>query len=192
MYLPNIIEKVGKSEKILDLPSRLLKDRIVYLSGEIDEEITNIIIMQLLWLNAESDDDITLFVNSPGGTVYYGLAIKDVIDYVSCKVNTIGIGLCASMGAYILASGTGVRKALPNTRIMIHSVSSGAWGTFHDIQISFEEVKFLQNRLIEDFIKFSKGKLTKKQIEKMTQRDYYMTPERALEFGIIDEILNKQ
>lgn len=189
MYLPNIIEKVGKSEKILDLPSRLLKDRIVYLSGEIDEEMANIIIMQLLWLNAESDEDITLFVNSPGGTIYYGLAIKDIINYVSCKVNTIGIGLCASMGAYILASGTGIRKSLPNTRIMIHSISSGTWGTFHDIQVSFEEAKFLQNKLIDDFIKFSKGKLSKELIENLIQRDYYMTPEKALEIGLIDKIL---
>jgi ATP-dependent Clp protease protease subunit len=190
MFLPHVIEKTGRSEKPIDLPSRLLQDRIVYLGDAVDSDTANVVIMQLLWLQADDPDaDIDFYINSPGGSVYDGLAIKDIIDTLTCKVNTVGIGMCASMGAYLLSAGTGKRKATKNCRIMVHSVSSGTRGTFHDIKVDYEETKFLQDALIDDMVKFTKGKSTLEDLQEKTQRDYYMTANEAIELGLIDSVV---
>ena len=150
MYmLPSVIEKVGNTTRAFDLPSKLLDDRIVYLQGDITEESANAVIMQLLWLNSTSTEDIHLYINSPGGEIYQGLAIKDIVDRVDCTVHTTGVGICASMGAYLLFAGTGDRRATKNCRIMVHSASSGAFGTVHDMEISINETFYLQNKMLE-------------------------------------------
>lgn len=190
MLIPHVIEKTGRSEKPIDLPSRLLQDRIIYLGEDVNPDTANIIIMQLLWLAADNPDlPINFYINSPGGSVYDGLAIKDVIDHIPCKVNTVGVGMCASMGAYLLACGTGVRKAMKNCRIMIHSVSSGTMGTFHDMKIDYEETKFLQDSLLIDIANFTKGKSTLEVLKAKTQRDFYMSSEDAKVLGLIDQVV---
>jgi ATP-dependent Clp protease protease subunit len=187
MFLPHVIEKTGRSEKPIDLPSRLLQDRIIYFGTDVNSDTANIAIMQLLWLAADQPEEpIDFYINSPGGSVYDGLAIKDVFDSISCKVNTIGIGMCASMGAYLLSAGTGERKAMNNCRIMIHSVSSGTVGTFHDMRVDYEETKFLQDQMISDIAGFTKGKSTTEDLVEKTKRDYYMSAEDAVELGLID------
>lgn len=190
MFLPHVIEKTGRSEKPIDLPSRLLQDRIVYFGTDVNSDTANVAIMQLLWLAADDPEaEIDFYINSPGGSVYNGLAIKDVIDSIPCKVNTVGVGMCASMGAYLLSCGTGVRKAMKNTRIMIHSVSSGTIGTFHDMKIDYEETKFLQDQLMMDIAGFSKGMSTVEQIEELCKRDHYMSAAEAVSLGLIDKVV---
>jgi ATP-dependent Clp protease protease subunit len=190
MYIPHVIEKTGRSSKPIDLPSRLLQDRVIYLGAPITSDVANIIIMQLLWLNADDEDEpISLYINSPGGSVYDGLAITDVINNIKAPVNTVGVGMCSSMGAYLLSSGTGTRKAMKNCRIMVHSVSSGSSGTFHDIQVDYEETKFLQDLLIDRIVDFSKGKLTHESLTAKTQRDFYMSSDEAIEYGLIDSVV---
>jgi ATP-dependent Clp protease protease subunit len=190
MFLPYVTEKTGRSSKPIDLPSRLLQDRIVYLGGAITPEGADMIIMQLLWLNSDdSDKPIDLYINSPGGCVYSGLAIRDVIYNISPKVNTIGVGMCASMGAYLLSSGTGERKTTENCRIMIHSVSTNHGGTYHDIEVDFIETKYTQDKLIHDIADFTNGKCSVEDIKNMTQRDKYMSPKEAVEYGFIDKII---
>lgn len=189
ILMPSVIEKVGNTTKQFDLPSKLLNDRIVYLQGEITPDSANNVIMQLLWLNSDSSEDIHLYINSPGGEVYQGLAIKDMIDRLDCKVHTTGIGMCASMGAYLLFAGTGERRATKNCRIMIHSVSSGACGVIHDMEVSIKETKYIHSNLLQDISEFSKGKLTADQLQEMTQRDYYMNAVEAEDFGLIDLVL---
>ena len=190
MFAPSVIETTGRSTKSFDLPTKLLQDRLIYLGGEVTPELANIVIMQLLWLNTDDpESDINLYINSPGGSVYDGLAIKDVIHTINAKVNTVGVGICASMGAYLLSAGTGERKATDNCRIMIHSVSGGAVGTFQDIEIDYKETKHLQDKMIEDIAGFTKGKSTVDEIVSKTQRDYYMNVEEAKEIGLIDSIV---
>jgi len=190
MFFPSIIETTGRSSKAYDLPTKLLQERIIYLAGGIDDESANIAIMELLWLNADKPDEpINLYINSIGGNVYGGLAIKDAMYSLKCKVNTVGVGFCASMGAYLLSSGTGIRKATKNTRIMIHSVSSGIGGTIHDMAVDMKESQYLQDLLIKDMADFSKGKSTIKTIRKKTERDYYMDPTEAINLGLIDRIV---
>lgn len=190
MFLPHVIEKTGRSEKPIDLPSRLLQDRIVYFGTDVNSDTANVAIMQLLWLAADDPDkEIDFYINSPGGSVYDGLAIKDVIDSIPCKVNTVGVGMCASMGAYLLSAGTGERKAMKNCRIMIHSVSSGTMGTFHDMEIDYEETKYLQDRLLVDIANYTKGKSSVDVLKMKTQRDYYMSAEEAVNLGLIDTVL---
>jgi len=188
IHVPYVIEKTGRSEKPMDIFSRLLADRIVYFGTEVNEDTANIAIMQLMWLAADDPDkDIEFYINSPGGSVYDGYAIKDVIDTLPCKVNTIGTGMCASMGAYLLAAGTGTRKATKNCRIMIHSVSSGTRGTIHDMEIDYHESKYLDDKLMVDIANFTKGKSTLEDIKSKTKRDYYMDPDEAVKLGLIDE-----
>jgi ATP-dependent Clp protease protease subunit len=192
MFMPHVVEKTGRSEKPIDLPSRLLQDRLIYIGSPITPELANVVIMQLLWLQADSpDEDIELYISSPGGSVYDGLAIKDIIHTISCNVNTTGVGLCASMGAYLLSCGTGTRKVTENCRIMIHSVSSSAQGSFQDLEVDFEETKFLQDKMISDIQKFTKSKSTLEDINSACQRNFYMSPETALDMGIIDTIRYK-
>lgn len=188
-YLPYITKQIGRSTKLVDIPTEMLSQRIIFLGTAVDDFIANSIVQQLMWLSTVGTEDIDLYIQSPGGSVYAGLSIKDCIDVLAkkgIKVNTIGTGMVASMGAYLLAAGTGTRKATKNCRIMIHSVSSGARGTIHDMQIDLNESKYLNDSLMVDFVNFSKGKSTLEDIEKKTQRDCYMSPEEAIVVGIID------
>lgn len=187
IYPPSIIETTGRSSKAFDLPTKLLQDRIIYLGDEVNNDTANYIIMQMLWLNADNpDEDIDFYINSPGGSVYDGLAIKDIMNNIECKVNTIGLGMCASMGAYLLSAGTGVRKATKNCRIMIHSVSSGTYGTIHDMEIDYKETKYLQDVLMQDICDFTKSKSTLETIVQKSKRDYYLGADEAIELGLID------
>lgn len=188
-YLPYITKQIGRSTKLVDIPTEMLSQRIIFLGTAVDDFIANSIVQQLMWLSTVGNEDIDLYIQSPGGSVYAGQSICDCIDVLAkkgIKVNTIGTGMVASMGAYLLAAGTGVRKATKNCRIMIHSVSSGTRGTIADMQIDLNESKYLNDKLMVDFVNFSKGKSTLEDIEKKTQRDCYMSPEEAIVAGIID------
>lgn len=190
MYYPHVIEKTGRSEKPIDLPSRLLQDRIIYLNGGVNDESAHIAIMQMLWLNADNpDEDINLYINSYGGSVYAGLAIKDIMDSLQCKVNTLGVGFCASMGAYLLASGTGSRRATKNCRVMIHSVSSGTSPNIHDMKIDYMEAQYLQDKMINHIHQFTKGKTSLEEMTKLCERDKYLSPEECIEIGLVDSIV---
>jgi len=190
MYYPSIIEVTGRGSKSFDLPTKLLQERIIYIGSEINSDVANFVIMQLMWLNSvDPDSPIDMYINSPGGSVYDGMAIKDIINHISPKVNTLGIGMCASMGAYLLSAGTGTRKVTKNCRIMIHSVSSGAVGTVQDIEVNYEEAKYLQEIMLKDMVQFSGGKTTLSTLRKKTSRDYYMGPDEAIKLGLIDTIV---
>lgn len=186
---PYVIEKVGRNTKLIDIPTKLLDSRKIMLEGDVDEYSVNSIIQQLLWLNSISNDDIDLYIKSPGGSVTDGLALKDVIDNISCKVNTIGMGCCASMGAYLLSCGTGTRRGTKNLRYMIHAVSSGTVGTVHDMKVSMKETQFLQDLLMKHLAEFTKGKSTLEEIEKKCERDCFMSTEEAIEMGLLDEVI---
>lgn len=190
MFFPHVIEKTGRSSKSFDLPTKLLEERIIYFLGEVDEFTANSTIMQLLWLNSiDQTKPITMYINSPGGSVYQGLAIFDVINKLECKVNTICIGNASSMGAFLLSAGTGTRKASENARVMIHSVAGGQQGTYHDVKPDFKEMELLQHKLIDYITDFTKGKSTKEFITEKTERDYWMSAQEALDVGLIDEIM---
>lgn len=187
--VPTVIEKSPNGERAYDIYSRLLKDRIIFLGDEVNEQAANIVVAQLLFLAYEdSKKDIKLYINSPGGVVYDGLAIYDTIQHIAPDVQTIGIGLQASMGAFLLSSGTkGKRFALPNSRIMIHQPSSGTTGKITDQEITLREHMFLKRRLNEILAKNTGQKLSK--VEKDVDRDYWMGAEEAKEYGLIDEVL---
>jgi ATP-dependent Clp protease protease subunit len=189
MYIPTIIEKgPGGTEFHYDLYSRLLKDRIVMLPTEVNEEIAASIVGQLLFLDSENNDDITMYVNSPGGSVYDGLSIIDTMNMIKSDVKVICSGMAASMGAMILCSGKkGMRYATKSARIMIHSVSSGSRGTYHDLKIDFKETEFLQNYLTDMIVENTGA--GKKQVIADMERDKWMSAEEALKYGLIDEII---
>lgn len=189
--VPTVIEKTYEGERAFDLYSRLLKDRIIFVGDEINETTANLIVAQLIFLAYEdSKKDIKLYINSPGGSVYDGLAIYDTIQYIQPDVQTIGIGLQASMGAFLLSSGTkGKRFALPNSRIMIHQPSSGTRGKISDQEITLKEGLFLKRRLNEILAKNTGQKVSK--IEKDSDRDFWMSAEEAKTYGIIDEVIAK-
>jgi ATP-dependent Clp protease protease subunit len=163
---------------------------IITLFGEIDDDMSYTIITQLLYLDTLNDsENIKLYINSPGGSIYAGNAIHDTIRNMNRKVDTIGMGMVASMASILLCSGTGDRKALPNTRIMIHGASGGVVGNFKDIQISLKEIEYNENVLVDLQVKYSNGKLTKDELLHLTDRDYYMGPEDAIKIGLIDSIV---
>lgn len=186
--IPTIIEKSSNKEYAYDLYSRLLKDRIVFLSGEITDSVSNIVVSELLYLDSLSNDDIYLYINSPGGSVTAGMAIYDTMNYIKSDVKTIAIGLAASMGAFLLATGTkGKRSALPNSEIMIHQPLGGTSGQATDIKIAAEHIlktKDKINKILADVT----GK-SLKTIEKDTDRDNFMDATDALSYGLIDEII---
>lgn len=192
MYLtPVVIEQSSKGERSYDIYSRLLKDRIVLVFGEITDEMAASVIAQILFLSSKSDADIYLYINSPGGSVSAGLAIYDVMKYVKPKINTIGIGLCASMGAFLLSSGDkNKRYALENTKIMIHQPLGGAKGQATDIMIVAEEIVRIKKQL-NKILSLNTGQDIKK-ITLDTERDFYMTSSEAINYGLIDEILTSQ
>ena len=191
--VPTVIESDGRGERAFDIYSRLLKDRIVFIGTPIDDQVANIVIAQLLFLQMQDPQkDINIYINSPGGSVSAGLAIYDTMQFLTCDVNTYCIGIAASMGAVLLAAGaSGKRFALPNSDIMIHQVSGGAQGTASDVERTVEYMYRLKQRLNRILAQHT-GK-TPEQVEKDADRDYYMTAEEACAYGLVDEVLeNKQ
>lgn len=188
MHIPYIIEKTNDSEKIYDIYSKLLTNRIIFLEGEINDNTANIITSELLYLDSISNEDIYLYINSPGGSITAGFAIYDTINYIKSDVSTIGVGLCASMAAFLLSSGTkGKRCSLKNTEIMIHQPLGGASGQATEIKIVAEQILKLKEKLNKMLAKNTKKSLSK--IQNDTERDYYMDSEDALKYGIIDKII---
>ncbi|APT72357.1 Clp protease [Thermosipho sp. 1063] len=191
-YVPMVVENTGKYERAYDIYSRLLKDRIIFLGSAIDDHVANLIVAQLLFLEAEDPDkDIQLYINSPGGSVSAGLAIYDTMQYVKCDVVTICIGQAASMGAVLLAGGAkGKRFSLPNSRIMIHQPLGGAEGPAKDVEIMTRELLRIKNK-INEILSFHTGQPIER-LEKDTDRDFFMTPEEALEYGLIDKVIKPE
>jgi ATP-dependent Clp protease, protease subunit len=189
IFPPYVIERTSRGERSYDIFSRLLMDRIVFLGTPIDETVANIIIAQLLFLQADDPDkDIWLYINSPGGSVYAGLAIYDTMQYLSAPVNTMCMGIAASMGAVLLGGGAkGKRSALPNSRIMIHQPSGGSQGTAADIEIAAKEILYARERLNHILAKHT-GQ-TPEKIEADADRDWFMSPLEAKEYGLIDNVV---
>jgi len=187
--IPYVIEQVGNGERSYDLYSRLLKDRIIFLSGEIFDEMANVIVGQLLFLAAEDPEkDIKIYINSPGGSITAGFAIYDTINHIPCDVQTIAIGMAASMGAFLLSSGTkGKRYALPNSEIMIHQPSGGSQGQVTEMAISYERIIGMQDRLNKILAK-NTGK-TASQVKVDSDRDNFMLAAEAKKYGLIDKVL---
>lgn len=190
--IPIVIEQTPQGERSYDIYSRLLKDRIIFLGTEIDDTTANTIIAQLLFLDAsDSDKDIYIYINSPGGSVSSTIAIYDTIQYIKSKVSTICVGMAASGAALILCSGTkGKRYALPNSRIMVHQPLGGAQGQVTDIEIQTKELKRIKDNINKIFTLHTGQPL--KKIEKDTDRDFYMTALEAQEYGIIDEVIKNR
>ena len=187
--VPIVVEQTNRGERSYDIFSRLLKDRIIFLSGEIDDVVANLVVAQLIFLEAEDPDkDIYLYINSPGGSITAGMAIFDTMLYIKCDVSTICIGMAASMGAFLMAAGQkGKRKALPNSEIMIHQPLGGAQGQATDIAIHAQriiDIKDKMNRILSE-----RTGQTLKKVQKDVERDYFMTADEALSYGIIDEII---
>ena len=188
-YVPIVVEQTSKGERSYDIYSRLLKDRIIFVTGEIEDHMANLIIAQLLFLESEDPDkDVHLYINSPGGSITDGMAIYDTMNYIKCDVSTICIGMAASMGAFLLSSGAkGKRYALPNAEIMIHQPSGGAKGQATEIQIAAENILKTKKKLNE-ILAANTGRSIE-EIERDTERDNYMSAEEAKAYGLIDEIL---
>ncbi len=187
--VPVVVEQTNRGERSYDIYSRLLKDRIVFLGGEIDDDLANIIVAQLLFLEMDDpDQDISLYINSPGGSVTAGMAIYDTMRYLKCEVSTLCIGMAASMGAFLLAAGAkGKRKALPNAEIMIHQPSGGARGQATDIAIQAEQILKTKKKMNQLFSEMTGQPL--ETIAKDVERDNYMDADEALKYGLIDEII---
>lgn len=188
-YVPNVIENTGRGERSMDIYSRLLKDRIVFIGTPIDDTIANLVIAQLLFLEMEDPKkDINLYINSPGGVVTGGMAIYDTVNLLSCDVVTYCVGMAASMATVLLAAGTpGKRYALPNSRVMIHQPTGGAGGQTSDISIAAKEI-IRWKKTLNSVIAKHTGK-TEEQVEKNSDRDYYMTAEEAKKYGIVDNVI---
>lgn len=190
--VPNVIVRTRDGERGYDIYSRLLEDRIIFLGEEVNEATANVIVAQLLHLaNEDPDKDIQLYINSPGGVVYDGLAIYDTMQYIKPDVQTIGIGLQASMGAFLLSSGAkGKRFVLPNARVMIHQPSSGTQGKVTDQEISLREAMELKERLAKIIAGNTGQKLDKVKAD--MERDYWMRADEALEYGVVDEVIGRK
>lgn len=190
--IPMVVEQTNRGERSYDIYSRLLNDRIVFLSGQVEDNMANVIVAQLLFLEAEDPDkDIFLYINSPGGSITSGMAIYDTMQYIKCDVSTICIGMAASMGAFLLSAGAkGKRKSLPNAEIMIHQPLGGFQGQVTDIQIHADRmarIKEKMNTLLAEFT----GQ-TPKRIAADVERDYFMDAAEAMEYGLVDEVIVRQ
>jgi ATP-dependent Clp protease protease subunit len=189
--IPYVVEKSGREERVYDIYSRLLKDRIIFLGQQVDDQISNSLVAQMLFL--QSDDpkaDIHLYINSPGGSITAGMAIYDTMQFVSCDVATYCIGQAASMGAVLLTAGAkGKRFALPNARIMIHQPLAGMQGTAREVEIHVEELRRIKKRMNEIMIEHTGHTL--ERIEKDTDRDRFMSADEACEYGLIDKVVKK-
>lgn len=192
ILIPTVIEQTQRGERVYDIYSRLLKERIIFLGGAIDDNVANIVIAQLLFLDSEdSKKDIEIYINSPGGSVTAGLAIYDTMKFVKSDVVTICTGIAASMGAFILAGGEkGKRYSLPNSKILIHQVMGGFEGQATDIKIQSEEVLKTRDQ-VNEILASNTGKSIK-IIEKDTDRDFFMRPEEAKKYGIIDKVVKRK
>ena len=190
IYPPYVIERSSRGERTYDIFSRLLMDRIIFLGTPINDDVANIVIAQLLFLQADNPDrDIHVYINSPGGSVSSGLAIYDTMQFLTAPVNTICMGLAASMGAFLLAAGRpGKRSALPHSRIMIHQPSGGAQGTAADIEIQAREILYLRGKMNELMAKHTGRQV--EQIERDIDRDRFMSAEDAKEYGLIDHVIS--
>lgn len=191
-YVPYVIEQTSKGERSYDIYSRLLKDRIIFISGEIEDHMANLVVAQLLFLEAEDPDkDISIYINSPGGSITAGMAIYDTMEYIKPDVSTICVGMAASMGAFLLTAGAnGKRYALPNAEVMIHQPLGGARGQASDIKIQADRILKMRsdlNRILSE----KTGKPIE-QIEKDTDRDNFMTAEEAVAYGLIDQVFHKR
>ena len=188
MLIPNIVEKNYNGEKIYDIYSKLLTERIIFINGEIDAHLANLVISELLYLDSLGNEDIFIYINSPGGEVTSGLAIYDTMNYIKSDVSTVATGLCASMAAVILAAGTkGKRLALKNSEIMIHQVLGGMQGQASDIKIQAERILELKKKLNKILASLCNKPETK--INEDTERDYYMSASAAIKYGLIDKIV---
>ncbi len=192
MLIPMVVDQTSKGERSYDIYSRLLEDRIVFISGEITDEVANSVVAQLIYLEGKNPEkDISVYINSPGGSVTAGMAIYDTMNYIKCDVSTICVGLAASMGAFLLASGTkGKRFALPNSEIMIHQPLGGAQGQASDIQIRAKQIIKIKQKMNKILSEKTGQPLEK--IEQDTDRDYYMEASEAKEYGIVDKIFVKR
>ena len=190
--VPTVVEQSGRGERAFDIFSRMLRDRVVFLTGPVTMESANLVIAQLLFLESEDPDkDISLYINSPGGSVYAGLGIYDTMQFIKPQVSTICVGMAASMGAFLLAAGAkGKRYALPNSRIMIHQPSGGSQGMASDIEIQAREILDLKRSLNEILAERTGQSI--ETITRDTDRDYFMNPLQAKEYGLIDEIFVKR
>ena len=190
--IPYVVEQTSRGERSYDIYSRLLKDRIIFLGGEIDDDVANTVVAQMLFLEMEDPDaDIMLYINSPGGSVSAGMAIYDTMQYLKCEVSTLCVGLAASMGAFLLAAGAkGKRKALPHAEIMIHQPLGGAQGQASDIKIQAEHILHLREKL--NAILAEKTGQSLETIAADTERDNYMTAAEAAAYGLIDQVVEKR
>ena len=190
--IPMVIEQSGRGERAYDIYSRLLKERVIFLVGPVDDNTANLVIAQMLFLESENPDkDINFYINSPGGSVPAGMAIYDTMKFIKCDVSTLCIGMAASMGAFLLAAGTkGKRFALPNSTVMIHQPSGGFQGQVSDIERHAQFVIDLKRRFIEQMAGFT-GR-TREQVERDHDRDNFLTAEQAKEYGIVDQVLQKR
>jgi ATP-dependent Clp protease protease subunit len=190
--VPMVVETSGRGERAYDIYSRLLKERVVFLVGEVNDQTANLVIAQLLFLESENPEkDISLYINSPGGSVSAGLAIYDTMQFIKPDVSTLCMGMAASMGAFLLAAGTkGKRFSLPNSRVMIHQPLGGARGQASDIEIQAREILYLRERLNK--ILSDRTGQTIETIAKDTDRDNFMSGEQAKEYGIVDQVIEKR
>jgi ATP-dependent Clp protease protease subunit len=190
--VPMVVEQSGRGERAYDIYSRLLKERVIFLVGPVNDQMANLIVAQLLFLESENPDkDISLYINSPGGSVSAGLAIFDTMNFIKPDVSTLCTGLAASMGAFLLAAGAkGKRFSLPNSRIMIHQPSGGSQGQASDIEIQAKEILYLRERL--NRILADRTGQSMEQIHKDTDRDRFMSGDEAVEYGLIDKVLTNR
>ncbi|MBR2708277.1 MAG: ATP-dependent Clp protease proteolytic subunit [Bacilli bacterium] len=188
MLIPTVLERSSDGERAYDIYSRLLKDRIIMLSGEINDNLSNVIIAELLYLDSLNNDPISIYINSPGGSITSGMAIYDTMNFIKSKVSTVCVGMAASMAAFLLSSGEkGMRYALPNSEVMIHQPLGGAQGQATEIKIAAERILKLKEKLNKILSKNTNQNI--KKIENDTERDYFMSSEEALNYGLIDKIL---
>ena len=185
--VPVVVESTSRGERSFDIFSRLLRERIVFVTGEVEDHMASLIVAQLLFLESENSQDISMYINSPGGVVTAGMAIHDTMQYIKPKVRTVCVGQAASMGSFLLAAGEpGMRVALPNARIMVHQPSGGARGMASDIEIQAKEILRIRSRMNDLYVKYTGRSLT--DIEKALDRDTFLEAEEALKFGIVDKV----
>ena len=185
--VPVVVESTSRGERSFDIFSRLLRERIVFVTGEVEDNMASLIVAQLLFLESENSQDISMYINSPGGVVTAGMAIHDTMQYIKPKVRTVCVGQAASMGSFLLAAGEpGMRVALPNARIMVHQPSGGARGMASDIEIQAKEILRIRRRMNDLYVKYTGQSLT--DIEKAMDRDTFLEAEEAKKFGIVDQV----
>ena len=185
--VPVVVEQTSRGERSFDIFSRLLRERIVFVTGQVEDNMASLIVAQLLFLESENSQDISMYINSPGGVVTAGMAIHDTMQYIKPRVSTVCVGQAASMGSFLLAAGEpGMRIALPNSRIMVHQPSGGARGMASDIEIQAKEILRIRSRMNDLYVKYTGRSLT--DIEKALDRDTFLEAEEALKFGIVDKV----